>query len=265
MAIEKRDPTLDARPEMGFHGLKECLTTTRFLSEHCEFLARHLRDIAWATRGAAFLARRSVKKRRYLDLPRKPKIEVSHLEAKYERAMYQRWSTADGDYECAWHRILDYQVPVSDRRPSLLGLKAIDLLAVSKMGLPVIIELKIARGKQAETPLRALLEAASYACVFQVDWPQFRTEVECKNASLGISGLLPEDLKEVHLIVAGPPDYWDYWNLAKRSNFIEAKPVFRSLVDTFKQEGFPITFVSVNGPVQTPAALTARKERFLEE
>jgi hypothetical protein len=202
----------------------------------------------------------------YLTLVRRSHSSRSapRAEVRYERAIFQRWSVEDGDPESGWHRVIAYQVPVWDRKPPPLGLKAIDLLAVDAKGLPIIIELKIRRGKGADTPLLAILEAASYACVLQADWPAFKDELEAKTKALGISEQLPEELKEFPLVVAGPPAYWDYWNYEERTTMVAARPAFRALLEALSRHGFPVRFVSVEGPVDQPERLLIRQTRFLE-
>ena len=244
MSAKKHHRSLDATAKLGFHGLKKILKTREYLQEHCEFLTAALTDTIKNTTDAVTPFLRSLKKKRYLGLTRKPKKEQAHLEAKLERAMFQRWSQQDAGCGCVWHRIIDFQVPVKDRQNSPLSLKAIDLLGIDIRGMPIIIELKIVRErngiKAADTPLLALLEAASYGCIIQADWPYFKTELESKCSKLGIKEPLPEKLTPLPLVVAGSPDYWEFWNYEARSSIIEAKPAFRSLVDAFQREGYPI-------------------------
>lgn len=266
MPAMKHHPSLDAKAEMGFHGLKDLLTTREYLRHHCDFLTTCVHEAAWATRGAAFLCRRSVKDRQYLGLKRKEGATLAHPEVRYERAMFQKWSTDDSVPESGWHRVMDFQVPVSDRKASLLGLKAIDLLAVDNNCHPVVIELKIVRRQtSADSPLRALLEAASYACVLQADWPAFRIELSKATRPLAFHQVLPERLEKVPLVVAGPPEYWEFWNYGARSSIIEAKPAFRKMVEAFQREGFPVYFTSIEGSLTTPERLNAVRARFLDD
>jgi hypothetical protein len=260
-----KHPSLDAKPEMGLHGLKDLLKTREYLRDHCEFLAPVIGLAAKTTREAASTCLRSKKKLSYLGLRRKPGALLVHPEVQFERAMVKRWTFQDGQYDSGWHRVIDYQVPVKDRMKSVLGLKAIDLLGIDLKGLPIIIELKIVRQeKGADTPLMALLEAASYACVIQMDWQYFKNQLEAKNKLLAITEPLPEKLDQVPLVIAGPPEYWDFWNYEARSSVIEAKPAFRILVDAFRREGFPISFTSVAGSLADPQTLTATRARFLD-
>lgn len=261
----KKHPSLDAKPEMGLHGLKDLLKTREYLRDHCEFLAPVIGVAAKTTREAASKCLRSEKMLPYLGLRRKPGALLIHPEVQFERAMVKRWTLQDGQVDSGWHRVIDYQVPVKDRKKSVLGLKAIDLLGIDLKGIPIIIELKIVRHeKGADTPLLALLEAASYACIIQTDWPYFKTELAAKNKLLGITDPLPETLKPVPLVIAGPPEYWNFWNYEARSSVIEAKPAFRILVDSFRQEGFPISFTTVTGSVNDPQSLSATRAHFLD-
>lgn len=66
--------------------------------------------------------------------------------------------------------LLDYQVPLKARRADA-GVGKIDLLGVLDCATPAIVELKIhAKGRaQADTPLRAFLEALAYAALFEAN------------------------------------------------------------------------------------------------
>jgi hypothetical protein len=131
---------------MGFHGLKELLTTTSYLTQHCEFLTPNVGIVAQITRAVAALFLRSGKKLAYLNLHRPDEVNLdglTNLEDKYERAMFKKWSREDGSPDCGWHRFIEYQVPVFDRRSSPTGLRALDLLAISQSGFPVVVELKV--------------------------------------------------------------------------------------------------------------------------
>jgi hypothetical protein len=266
MPAKKHHRSLDVVPEIGFHGLKELFTTREYLREYCEFLAPAVSVAARATKGAAASCLRSSKKLAYLGLERDGDAPLVHPEVQFERAMFERWKSQDASPESGWHRILDYQIPVKDRRKSVLGLKAIDLLGIDRLGLPVIIELKIVRqGRQkgADTPLHALLEAASYACVLQADWPCFKAELSVRLRLAGIEEALPERLNKVALVVAGPPEYWAFWNYEARSSVVEAKAGFRAVVDVFHAEGYPVHFTSVEGSVSEPESMSATRARFL--
>ncbi len=267
MPVKKHHPSLDAVPELGFHGLKDLFTTREYLREYCDFLAPVVGLAAKATKDAATSCLRSTKKLAYLGLERQEGAALVHPEVQFERAMFERWKSQDGLPESGWHRILDYQILVKDRRKSVLGLKAIDLLAIDRQGLPVIIELKIVRtGRQkgADTPLHALLEAASYACVLQADWPCFKTELAAQTKKAGIEAVIPEKLDQVVLVVAGPPEYWAFWNYEARTSVVEARPGFRAVVDAFRKEGYPVFFTCVEGSVPQPDSLSASKAPFLE-
>lgn len=268
MPVKKHHPSLDAVPELGVHGLKDVLTTREYLREHCEFLAPIVGTATEVTKKAAASCRRSVKKLRYLSLKRDKTAALVHPEVQYERAMFERWKSQDAPPESGWQRIIDYQIPVKDRQKSVLGLKAIDLLAVDRLGLPVIIELKIVRtGRHlgADTPLHALLEAASYGCVLQADWPCFRTELAAEIKKIGIEAVLPETLDQVALLVAGPPEYWAFWNYEARTSVVEAKPAFRSVIDAFHSNGYPVSFICVEGSVAQPDSLSVSRATFLDE
>jgi hypothetical protein len=66
-------------------------------------------------------------------------------------------------------------------------------------------------------------------------------------------------------VVAGSPEYWSFWNFEARSSVMEAKPGFRTLVDAFRTEGYPIFFTCVEGSVAEPDSLSAFKANFLDD
>jgi hypothetical protein len=251
----------------GLHVLKNGLVTIRYLRQHCELLAPCVEASATVTRNAAGSCLRSRKGLSYLGLTRgeyRPE-ELTDLEDIYERAMFQKWSNIDGSPDCGWKRLLDYQVPVSDRRPSPLGLKAIDLLAVSLDGRPVVIELKVLPPSGSpDTPLRAILEAASYACVLQADWTSFRDELARTLSARGLAVQPPNSSRDFPLVIAAPPDYWDFWNNPRRRNVVDAKPSLRHVVKAFSDAGFSIRFVCVDGKPDDFRQLTIRPAQFLE-
>jgi hypothetical protein len=266
MSASRQHSSLDANSTMGFHGLKQFFKTREYLREYCEYLTSEVGHAAEVTRQGAKKCLRSAKDKAYLDLKRRPGASLGHAEVQLERAMFWKWLSQNGSEECGWHRIIDFQVPVKDRLRSPLGLKAIDLLGIDTNGLPIIIELKIVRqGKGADTPLLALLEAASYACILQADWPSFKNQLEPKLKLLGINAQLPESLKKTPLVVAGPPEYWKFWTNPARASIIKAKTAFLSLVQAFDSEGLPICFTCVEGSIEKPDQLTAKKAPFLED
>ena len=142
-------------PTIGFHILKDVLTTTTFLRQYCEFLTPNVEITAQVTRAVASLFLRSNKNLSYF--PSRPKEasfeDLTHLEDKYERAMFKKWSKENGSPECGWHRLIGYQVPIPDRRVSPMGLKAIDLLAINSSGFPLVVDSRAVAGA-SRTPLR---------------------------------------------------------------------------------------------------------------
>jgi hypothetical protein len=268
MPAPNQHPSLTADPfVLGFHGLKVVWRPREFLRRYCEILTPAVRQAAGKTREQAALCLRSARGKSYLGLKRKPRENLPHQEVALEHAMYQKWSQAAAGGGCGWHRIVDYQVPVKDRERSPLGLKAIDLLGVDASGLPVVIELKIVRRETgADTPLLALLEAASYACVLLADWPHFRTEFERQRERLRVGNPIPDTPPEgMSLVVAGPPEYWTFFQNKVGPCVAEARPAFRALVDALRTAGFPVTFACVEGPVQSPDQLSVTRARFLED
>lgn len=232
-------------PESGVHVLKGVWTETDYLKEYCEALAPRLAAACDRTRIVAGRHLRSARRKPYglSDRQQKPGTD---LEAVLEKRLYAKWRDTDlGGTAPLWNRIIQNQVPMKASQKSETGLKAIDLLATSKDGTPVIIELKVWH-KHCDTPLHALLEATSYACVLQADWPAFCVEWKTAVGRLGITPELPPSLSRCHLVVAATPDYWAFWENEQRASMVQSRQAFQILLQEYSAIGFPVRFASIN-------------------
>lgn len=231
-------------PESGIHVLKDAWHATDYLKEFCELLTPKLQPACDRTRTVVTRYLRSERGKRYLI---ESKQETgTHPEAVLEKKLCRRWrGVPSRGVNPLWHKVVQNQVPMKARQRSETGLKAIDLLATSHNGLPVVIELKVCH-EQCDTPLKALLEAASYACVLQADWMAFRREWIEALRKLEVNVEPPQSLLVCNLVIAATPDYWSFWKNSQRKSMIRARPTFRVLLREFCAVGFPVRFASID-------------------
>jgi hypothetical protein len=99
-------------------------------------------------------------------------------------------------------RIVDYQFPLKARQGDS-GVGKVDLIAVDSAQTLVVTELKVGGGTRADTPLRALLEALSYAAVVEANAGDIAQEL----AALGI----PIRAARPAISVMAPAGYWEHF------------------------------------------------------
>lgn len=156
--------------------------------------------------------------------------------------------------------LLDYQVPLKARRADS-GVGKVDLLAIDSAGRLVVIELKILGKNGADTPLRALLEALSYAAIIEANLQEIRTEVAT------LSG---RNVAEVRpgLMIAAPSDYWEMWD--QRAAAAGWRQAFGSLCTNLSQRlECTISLVDIDNPnlelgLQGTAPRITTEPRFTE-
>jgi hypothetical protein len=231
-------------PESGIHVLKDAWRETDYLREYCEALAPKLQLACDRTRTVVKRYLRSERDKHYLVVGEQE--AGTYPEAVLEKKVCEKWrGVAMIESASLWHKLVQNQVPLKARQESETGLKAIDLLATSENGIPVVIELKVCH-KQCDTPLLALLEAASYACVLQADWMAFRNEWIEALRKLQVDTNVPESLSGCNLVIAATPAYWSYWKNSQRKSMIQARPAFKQLLREFCALSFPVRFASID-------------------
>lgn len=195
----------------------------------------------------------------------------------WEQAIFQRWhfgQTPVKPVQGCWDCLIGYQVPLFEKQTKR-GWGYIDLLGLQGNGTPVVIELKKEPKAQengitasSESPLRMLLEAAAYAVSLRNNWEVFYNELNCMEAKLkkagqGFPKKIPKTVKKIQLIGAAPASYWLDWLpvTEKGSSKPLAKETWKSfskLLDAFKNQGFPVAFVSLSGDPSNPQQLAAQ-------
>jgi hypothetical protein len=241
----RRELTADA----GLHVLRNEWTQTRKLREHCEILAAGFSTAVTATIGA-------VPKRGEIgfqmgtlrDGARKRAMEYSKVSG--ERSLEQSIFATLGpggtfvDNPIVG-RIIAYQVPLFDRR-SRAGWGHIDLLGLTALGQPVVIELKCASSR--ETPLRCMMEGVANAIAVRENWPAIR------RAILGIDRVTREELSvadtvgPVETIVLAPTEYWAAWEPDGQPGYAvdaAARESFRLVCSTSDANGFPVLLAAL--------------------
>ena len=188
-------------------------------------------------------------------------IHENEQERRLESAMMRRWGSAGmWPIPGAWTRLIACQVPLFDQQEKQ-GWGYIDLLGVTADGLPVVVELKkapeaLVDGKTVatETPLRMVLEAASYAIALRKNWDHFRPEWIARLSELGLSDQVtdqvPLTLERVGLVAAAPASFWIDWlpvTEKGRTVAIETWESFRALLRDFEKANLPVSFVSISG------------------
>jgi hypothetical protein len=244
------DPLRGLTAEHGLHCLKDEWVQISYLAQQCQHLAVGTNFENACRRTRCDAPRRWEREGSMLYLnPHGEKLDPDQTmrESRLERAMFLRWGGPDSlPVTDVWHRVIKYQVPLKERRRSTAGLKAIDLLAVTAEGYPVVVELKV-KHPSPETPLRAILEAAAYGCVLEAAWkPRFRQElIERLRQNSVIGDALPPELRGCRLVVAAPGDYWDFWSTHQYMR--RAAPAFRDFLNKAREYRFPVTFVRIEG------------------
>ena len=130
--------------------------------------------------------------------------KTNRLEEHLAIAMWS--SDASLELEGSRVELLDYQVPMkayqSDR-----GIGKVDLFGLLDNGSAVVVELKVAgrSGAISDTPLRACLEALTYAAITEANLEEIGEEIESR---------FGRQLNRVRpaILIAGPTDYWSQWD-----------------------------------------------------
>jgi hypothetical protein len=135
--------------------------------------------------------------------------------------------------------LLDYQFPLKAHRTDA-GIGKIDIFGLSADGILVIIELKVLGRNRTDTPLRALLEAFTYAAIVESNASAISDEIRANTGRTDTS-------ERPDLLVVAPADYWDYWrHKAAAGGWIENLGILaEGLAQTL---GIDIGLLSIGSP-----------------
>lgn len=263
------DPLEGHRPDEGFHVLKDVWTQKKYLGVHSQRLSEEIDKAIQATHDAVPESRDDYRFSR----PLTPFIDDTQEERLLERAMMERWNQSGmWPIPGGWSRLVAFQVPLyAAKNKASWG--AIDLLGVNEAGLPVVVELKrsprtLPDGKtqSTETPLRMVLEAASYAIALKKNWSTFRREwinhLNKLNYSDDFLEKIPIDLSDLSLVAIAPASFWIDWLpvTPKGRNQISSESwrSFTQFLNALSGKGYPTTFLSLSGHAISPTSLAVQ-------
>lgn len=241
-------------PEEGLHVLKNHWTQKSYLEDYCRALTPdRLRAAIDATHREAphrgelgYVNLRSGDNRCSLGA-----MAASSNERRLEAALFD-WYGCPSSPEAPglWKRLVAFQVPLyAARRRDRWG--SIDLLGLTTSGEPTVIELKT--GRSSETPLHALLQAATYATVLRANWAQLFSELATLPVVRGLNLLVHARPEQWPLILLAPCGYWDVWSTRTpkgRTVTPSGREAYRDLRARFAEQGLPVLQAEVthSGP-----------------
>lgn len=269
------DPFYGHQPAEGLHVLKDAWCQKAHFGVQSRELAESGRLSAAI---AATFAAAPVRQQEFrLSRSVAEDIHESQQERRLESAMMRRWGSAGmWPVPGAWIRLVACQVPLFNQQLRD-GWGYIDLLGVTTNGLPVVVELKkparaCADGKTdaTETPLRMVLEAATYAIAIRKNWNHgFRDEwlkrLQDIDFERRVIEQLPERIEEIRLVAAAPASYWiDWLPVTDKGRTVsrETWESFRLLLAEFANLHLPVSFVSISGHDQNPNGLAVQPLSF---
>ncbi len=247
-------------PQNGIHVLKDSWTQKRYLGQQSAYLSENLEDAISVAFDAAPQREDNFRLGRELT-PVENMAETSE-ERRLESAMMSRWSNDEmWTIPKAWRRLVAFQVPLRANQHGG-GFGEIDLLGVNQTGVPVVVELKKSpkadadgRTQSTETPLRMVLEAATYALVLRKNWKNFREawvnrlrEIEMPD---DIIQRVPPNLETVPLVAVAPASFWLEWLPFTEKGTNQLSPEtwasFALLLKRLEEMNLPVSFLSISG------------------
>ncbi len=252
----------------GLHVLKDEWCQKSHFGEQSEYLEENLQAAIKATIDAA-----PVRVQGYR-LDREPTLEIDETqrERRWERATYIRWSNENvSPVVDIWSRLIGFQIPLFDEQEKK-GWGYIDILGIVKkknrLGLS-IIELKkepsankSGKTDSTESPLRMVLEGVSYAIAMRKNWSKVKVEVNLRLEALEIEQRLTDE-PMFTIVGAAPAAYWMDWlpYTGKGKEISEdCWRKFGKLLSALseKDNGFPVSFLSLSGDCSSPGSLAAQ-------
>lgn len=248
-------PYYGASAGQGLHVLRNVWQQRSYLVEHCEALTAELSVAIEATRSDAPCRWKRDKSFRIHAPDNTARVEHDSMgdsskERRMERRIYDEYSPACGDTSNElWQQLVALQVPLAERRKSE-GWGRIDLLALTKEGGPVVVELKT--DESSETPLRAILEGLANAVAVSKNWPQMSQEIKASLKKHGNSARLTDAPSVVRTLVLAPDSYWREWGAgglhSGREVTAQSRAAVRMLREKAETMQFPIDLGTFNWP-----------------
>jgi Holliday junction resolvase-like predicted endonuclease len=238
-------------PKLGLHRIKDSIQL-KYMGRQCEQLLKCLDEAIAVTECFAPSGKKTYK----LDGKTRPglnkpiEIREKHWEEalwRFEENLRKENAAWNENSAWAWKKIISLQELLKTKQ-TRDGWGEIDLLAISEVGLPVVIELKI---KKNEYLLRALLEAAAYGIALKKVWPLINKQWEDAAKRLGIEVTPSLHLLSCPLAIIAPSDYWEncIGSAAQKRKSGQILPdawrPFHQLVSALAQRGLPATFLEI--------------------
>jgi Holliday junction resolvase-like predicted endonuclease len=237
-------------PAMSLHEVMNRIQL-RFMAEQTTQIKQYLPSLIENTSKVAPVRRNPYKLKRPDKRRELNRLSNAHGiwdEKHWEEACYHKWSKRAHGLapSMPFRRTVSYQVMLRNTNADK-GWGEIDLLAGSADKLPVVIELK---SKTSEYLLRAVVEGVAYAVAIRKAWSQGNLRLQWQNR-LAVSNL-SQKLNTIAVVVAAPTSCWARWKgkTGQEKAFQvkkEALRVIESLRISFKECGYPITFVEIFG------------------
>jgi len=239
----------------GMHLVRKNQVQLKFVGRHATDLLANFDAAVKATQSAAPV--RSAAKPYKLHRPEEPrKLRSRKLggmpESFWERGVWESRKVFKGNpHGVPFDDIQSYQVMLrATNKDKEWG--EIDLVGVSRNGLPVIIELK---SEPSQCLLFAMIEVMSYGIAVRKAWENGTLRAQWKTARGNV--VVPENLGQLDLVCAAPADYWQQigllpgdssrkWKNNYGSDVITKLQELRKQAIELKDGGYRITFVSLN-------------------
>jgi hypothetical protein len=155
-----------------------------------------------------------------------------------EALIFNQWFELSAEH--LWDRLVAWQIPLFAKKKKA-GWGFIDLLGYIN-GRPCVIELKKANN-YSDTPLRALLEALSYAIVVRYRWKTISDELGGLKSALTWAESVT--LKEIPIVLLAPEKYWQFWKKEEGEFYKTGCRAFDGLVNKLRSEDYKISLASV--------------------
>lgn len=247
-------PLFGGAPSDGLHKLRNVwgqhITS---VSEQAASLADGFAEAVAATRravprrqkGQSFLIDRSKGGSAMPAKSMNPRSEERRIEA----FLFARYGLKNpSEPKLPWATLITYQLPLFDRRDRD-GWGHVDLLGVSRTGMPLVIELK--KGSSDETPLRGMIEALANAVAVQENWGSISLEIERLWAREQPDAPQPKLANPIAVQLLAPSEYWARWDKRGRLTTEDDERMrreFRRLRAVAEAYGFPSSFATFDWP-----------------
>ena len=225
----------------GLHQIGNALKGLQSLGEHSTQLALELAERIELTRKAVCIREEYGVNRSGVGAVH----SGSQAEIRLERSLWKTYGTDDCGmpFLDSCPRLISYAVALFNAREQA-NWGEVDLIGVSKDGLPVVIELKDEKG---DNPLRMTIEGAAYCIAVMTAWNKgsFRDEW----AKVTGERSLPDRLQSIQLIGLAPEAYWKRVigtgdRRTEGQVFSDHWPAFDSLLSALSKHGIHVSYAS---------------------